>query len=150
MSGADQSMPVAERLLAIEEIKALCARYGLGLDTYDMDTILSVFTEDAIFNATAFGLTCPTGHDEIRSFFQHTLDVMSAQIHIFTNFIIDIDGPDSAAGSNYLYQDGYNQEGQQIRCLGHNKDRYRRADDGWKIAERVLNPLVMPQLEGFK
>ena len=142
-------MGAAEKLLAIEEIKALSARYALGLDQFDMDLLLSPYTEDVVFDATAFELGIFTGRDELRGFFEHNSVVMKEQMHLFSNFIIELEGRDAASGTNYLYEDGFTNEGAQITCLCLNRDKYVRTDDGWKIAERVISPLVMPKLEGY-
>lgn len=144
-----ESLSAAERLLAIEEIKTLSARYGLGLDEYDMEKLLTAYSEEIVFDASAFGLGSFSGHEELRGFFQHTFDVMKEQMHLFSNFIIELEGPDAASGTNYLYEDGFTNEGAQITCLCLNRDKYVRTDDGWKIAERVITPLVMPKLEGY-
>jgi hypothetical protein len=144
-----ESLSTADRLLAIEEIKALSARYALGLDEYNMDKLLEPFAEDVVFDAAAFGLDSFRGHGELRGFFEHNFEVMKEQMHLFSNFIVELEGPDAASGSNYLYEDGFTKEGAQITCLCINRDRYARTDGGWKITERVIAPLVMPQLEGY-
>jgi ketosteroid isomerase-like protein len=150
MSTTDTStLSSVDRLLAIEDIKAVCHRYALGLDSFDMDVILSAYSEDAVFDASPFGLGRLVGHAEIRAFFQHNLDVMKSQMHLYANFIIDLQDADNATGTNYLFEEGYNNDGKLIRCLGRDDDRYVRTADGWKIAERVIHPLVEPQLEGY-
>jgi ketosteroid isomerase-like protein len=144
-----ESLSTADRLLAIEEIKALSARYALGLDEYDMEKLLTAYSDDVVFDASAFGLGSFTGHAELQGFFQHTFDVMKEQMHLFSNFIVELEGPDAASGTNYLYEDGFTHEGAQITCLCLNRDKYVRENDGWRIAERVIQPLVMPKLEGY-
>ena len=74
---------------------------------------------------------------------------MANQIHMFSNHIIEFDGPDEAHGTNYLEQDGYTHEGARIQCLGLNRDNYVRTDDGWRIQRRAITPLVPFQLEGY-
>jgi ketosteroid isomerase-like protein len=132
-----------------EAIKALTHRYGLAVDTFDLDGIIAAFTADGIFDCTAFGLERLLGHDGIRAFFDHNQQAMASQIHLFANHIIEIDGPDEAHGTNYLMQDGYTKDGARIQCLGLNRDRYVRTDAGWRIKERTITPLVPPQLEGY-
>jgi ketosteroid isomerase-like protein len=138
-----------EKLTAIEEIKALSARYALGLDQFDMDLLLSPYTEDVVFDATAFELGTFTGRDELRGFFEHNSVVMKEQMHLFSNFLVELDGPDEAHGTNYLYQDGFTKEGARITCFCLNRDRDRRDEGGWRIAARTIEPLVMPSLEGY-
>jgi ketosteroid isomerase-like protein len=149
MSTVSETTSAADRLLAIEEIKGVSHRYALGLDGFDIERIMSAFTEDAVFDATAFGLERLEGHAALRAFFEHNQAVMKSQMHLYANFIIELDGLDEAHGTNYLLQDGYSNDGAQIRCLGVNEDRYVRGQDGWRIRERVIRPLVAPQLEGY-
>jgi len=144
-----ESLAGAEKLLAIEEIKTLSARYALGLDQFDMDLLLSPYAEDVVFDAAAFELGSFKGHDELRGFFEHNFGVMKEQMHMFSNFVIALEGPDGATGTNYLYEDGFTKEGARITCLCLNRDRYVRTTDGWKIATRTIEPLVMPSLEGY-
>jgi ketosteroid isomerase-like protein len=133
----------------LEEIRALTHRYGLALDTFDLDGIVDVFTPDGIFDCSAFGLEVCDGQESIRTFFDHNQQVMANQIHMFSNHIIDFDGPDEAHGTNYLEQDGYTHDGARIQCLGLNRDEYVRTDNGWRIKRRVITPLVPFQLEGY-
>ena len=145
-----QTISPTDRLLAIEDIKATCSRYALGLDTFDMELLLSAFAEDIIFDASPFGLGTFEGHDALRGFFQHNFEVMKSQMHLFANFIVDVDGPDTATGTNYLLEEGYSNEGALIRCLCRDEDRYIRTDAGWRIVGRVIHPLVEPKLEGYQ
>ena len=137
------------RVTDLEEIRALTHRYGLALDTFDLDGIVEVFAPEATFDCSAFGLEVCEGAESIRAFFAHNQQVMANQIHMFSNHIIDFDGPDEARGTNYLEQDGYTHDGARIQCLGLNRDRYLRSDDGWRIAHRVITPLVPFHLEGY-
>jgi ketosteroid isomerase-like protein len=139
-----------DRLLAIEDIKAVCNRYALGLDRFDIDLIVDCFTPDAVFDASPFELGSYTGHDEIRGFFKHNIDVMTTQMHLYSNFIIDVESAEAASGTNYLLEEGFNTDGQLIRCLGLDEDTYVRAADGWRIKSRIIHPLIAPALEGYK
>jgi ketosteroid isomerase-like protein len=137
------------QLADLEDIKAASHRYAIALDKFDIDGVLSQFESDALFDATAFGLSRMEGHDDMREFFEHNASAMSAQMHLFANHVIEFDGPDSAHGTNYLYEDGVANNGARIMCLGRNEDTYVRTPDGWRIATRVITPLVPPQIEGY-
>jgi prepilin-type processing-associated H-X9-DG protein len=133
----------------LEAIRALTHRYGLALDTFDLDGTVAAFAEDAVFDCTAFGLERLEGHAALRAFFDHNQAAMANQMHLFANHIIELDGPEDAHGTNYLFQDGHTKSGERIQCLGLNRDRYVRTSDGWVISERTITPLVPPQLEGY-
>jgi ketosteroid isomerase-like protein len=138
-----------EQLPALEAIKALTHRYALALDAFDVDATVAAFTPDAVFDCSAFGLPRLEGHEDLRAFFDHNLQAMANQMHLFANHIIEFDAPDRARGTNYLIQDGYTKQGDRIQCLGLNRDLYVRASGGWLIAERTITPLVPPQLAGY-
>jgi ketosteroid isomerase-like protein len=144
-----ESLAGVDKLLAIEEIKALSVRYALGLDQFDMDQLLSPYAEDVVFDAAAFELGTFTGHEALRGFFEHNFGVMKEQMHLFSNFLVELDGPDRARGTNYLYEDGFTNDGARITCLCLNRDRYARGPEGWRIAARKIEPLVLPSLEGY-
>jgi ketosteroid isomerase-like protein len=137
------------RVVDLEEIRALTHRYGLALDTFDLEGIVESFTPDGTFDCSAFELDVYTGAESIRAFFAHNQQVMANQIHMFSNHIIEFDGADEAHGTNYLEQDGYTHDGARIQCLGVNRDRYVRTQDGWRIAHRAISPLVPFKLEGY-
>lgn len=139
-----------DRLLAAEEIRDLSIRYALALDKYDMEKLLEPWTEDAVFDASAFELGRYVGHLEMRGFFQHNFDVMSDQAHLFANFRIEFEGTDQASGSNYLYEDGHDTDGNQVSVVCLNLDRYIRTESGWRIGERVISGLVTPQLDTYR
>jgi ketosteroid isomerase-like protein len=140
----------ADQLADLEAIRALTHRYGLALDTFDLEGVLAVFAKDAVFDCTAFGLERLDGRESLRRFFEHNEQAMATQMHLFANHIIEFDGPDDAHGTNYLLQDGYTKDGNRIQCLGLNRDRYVRTEDGWSIKARTITPLVPPQLEGYE
>jgi ketosteroid isomerase-like protein len=140
--------PVAQ-LLDREAIKELTHRYGLALDTFDLDATVDTWVPDGVFDCTEFGLGRLEGHDQIREFFRHNQDVMADQMHLITSHVIEFDGPDEAHGTSYLLQDGHTNDGARIHCLVLNRDRYVRTSDGWRVAERSIRPLVQPQLEGY-
>src|SRR4051794_20672839 len=137
------------QLADLEEIRTLTHRYGLALDRFDLDATVAVFAPDAVFDMSAFGLPVVEGHHGLREFFTHTVTTMASQMHLFANHVIEFVGADAARGTNYLFQDGRNQEGQRIHSLGLNEDSYVRLADGWRIARRRISPLIPPQLEGF-
>jgi hypothetical protein len=139
----------AEDLVELEAIRALTYRYGLALDTFDLDAIVAIWIPEGVFDCSAFGLERLEGHESIRAFFDHNQGVMADQMHMFSNHIIEFDSATEAHGTNYLYQDGHTHDGARICCLGLNHDQYVKTGSGWRIKERTISPLVTPQLEGY-
>ena len=86
----------------IEAIKQLKARYADACDrNYDVDTLASLFAEDAIWDGGLFGVH--NGREEIRAFFQGVSSDITFAMHYMMNPIIDVDG-DEATGEWYLFQ----------------------------------------------
>ena len=137
------------QLADLESIKTLSAVYARGLDRFSMVEIMSVFTQDAVFDATPVGLEVYEGASAIEEFFGHNQAVMGDQIHLFSNFVIEFDGPDAAHGTNYLWQDGHTKEGARVHTVAFNEDRYVKSDGGWLVSKRVCSPLLPPQLDAY-
>jgi prepilin-type processing-associated H-X9-DG protein len=138
-----------DQLADLESIKTLSAVYARGLDRFNMDEIMSVFAPDAVFDATPVGLEVYEGPAAIEEFFGHNQSVMADQIHLFSNFVIEFDGPDAAHGTNYLWQDGHTKEGSRVHTVAFNEDQYKRTDGRWLVSKRICSPLLPPQLDAY-
>ncbi|MXP24234.1 nuclear transport factor 2 family protein [Gordonia sp. HNM0687] len=133
----------------INDIIRATHTYARGLDLHDPKEAASAFTSDCVWDATAVGLKRFEGEAEVLAFFEADAAGVNGQCHIITNHIIDFDDDDHAHGTNYVYAEGEMKNGGSIKAIALNKDRYARTQDGWKIAERVIEPLTTPQMEGF-
>jgi 3-phenylpropionate/cinnamic acid dioxygenase small subunit len=122
------------------EIEELLVRYSRALDHREFDTLETLFTENAVFDAGSLG--CPTGAGEIRAMIEGTLTGLDATQHLVGKSLIEIDG-DSAEVRTYLIS-------QHIREAtpgpvkhyfvgGEYADRLMRTPEGWKIAYRRLD-----------
>ena len=86
----------------IEEIKVLKRRYCAYCDdNYDVDGLISLFTEDAAWDGGIRGKN--EGREEIRKFFQNAPQRLPFAIHMVLNPIIEVNG-DTANGTWYLFQ----------------------------------------------
>ena len=135
-------MATLQDLADMEAIKTLSAIYARGLDRFNIDDILQPFTSDGVFDPSPCGMDTCTGTAAIKSFFLHNQEVMADQLHLFSNFIIELDGRESAHGSNYLWQDGHLKDGTRVHCVIFNEDTYVKRAGSWYIAKRVVSPLM--------
>jgi prepilin-type processing-associated H-X9-DG protein len=138
-----------DQLTDLESIKVLSAVYARGLDRFNMREIMSIFTDDAVFDATPVGLEVYKGSAAIEEFFGHNQEVMADQIHLFSNFVVEFDGPDTAHGTNYLWQDGHTKDGSRVHTVAFNEDHYVKADGKWLVSKRTCSPLLPPQLDAY-
>jgi ketosteroid isomerase-like protein len=139
-------MTTIDDLVAIEEIRTLTAVYARGLDRFDITAVMQVFSDDAVFDASPCGMDACVGKPAVEEFFVHNQSVMADQIHLYGNFVIELDGPTSAHGTSSLWQDGHLKDGTRVHSVVFNEDTYVKRDGAWFISRRVCTPL-MP-LEG--
>lgn len=125
-------------LVARESIRDLVARYNASGDSGRFDTMLELFTEDAV-------LVVPDGTHEgrenIRMFFESVAAGNDRRTgvrlirHFTATHQIDVLDPDAARGRCYyqvLTDAGLDHWGRYV-------DRYRRADAGWRFQERRVS-----------
>ncbi len=138
-------MSSLEQLLAIEDIRAVKARYCRMLDTKDWDGFAALFTEDAVMdvsqdtgNPPIMGI--PALLDQVK--FAVTNAATSHQVH--TPEII-LSGADSAEGvwamqDRVVWQTGTSPVPGVASITGYGQyhEVYRRVDGVWKIAALTL------------
>jgi hypothetical protein len=130
-------MTETERLAALEDIKALKARYWLGVDTRDGDLLRSVFADDAMIPVQE-----GSGRDRApEAFIENLLTALAGatSLHLGGSPLIEFQSATEATGIWTLEDriwapDGSKLPFKVLHGWGHYHDRYRRTDDGWKIA----------------
>jgi len=142
-------MTETERLLAIEEIKLLKARYFRGVDSRDAALLRAVFTDDAL---TDFRSESPTADPALMqrdpaAFVQNTLRVLEGIVSAHTASMpeIEILSSDEARAlwpmSDRLWTQDPSMARLPFKTLegwGVYHDSYRRTADGWRIASTRL------------
>jgi hypothetical protein len=140
------------RLLDLEEIKQLKARYCLYLDTKEWDAWGELFTEDIVVEGTKQ----PDGGRDafVNGVSESLADVQSChQVH---SPIIEFAGEGRARGVWAMFDDlrfpeGHPwSEGYRRRVgYGHYEEEYRNEDGAWKISHlRLVRLLVWRENEG--
>lgn len=142
-------MTDVERLLAIEDIKALKARYFRGVDTQDATVLRAVFADGA---ETDFRSESPTGdpafhqHDP-DAFVRNTLYMLEGVTTMHLGFMPEIEflSPTEAQARWPMNDRLWVQEGAPARLpfrtlvgWGCYHDRYRRTGTGWRIVSTRL------------
>jgi hypothetical protein len=137
-------MTETERLIAIEEIKLIRARYFLGVDTKDWDLLRDyVFWEDAHFHLPEMGGDGVAGRDAILAFFKQTLTPWTTVHHGHTP-IIEITSDTTATGLWAMEDRIFGSPGEDISSIhgfGHYHDNYVRLDRGWRLGVFTLTRL---------
>jgi hypothetical protein len=146
--------PVA-KLLAIEEIKQLKARYFRTMDTRDFDAMAQVFTKDIRFDCTDGSRYTPVGGEPIGPLGPITEGRNAVMAWIRGAFAaqtschhghcheITIDSETEAHGviamEDYIYE--LDRKTLVHNSMGHYTERYRIEDGAWRIAETKLTRL---------
>ena len=116
----------------IEAIKRLKARYCAYCDdNYDVDRIIELFTEDAVWDGGIRGRS--EGREEIRRFFATSTQRISFAVHLVLNPNIEVDG-DTAKGTWFLFQPCTFVAGNQaIWGSARYDEEYVRINGEWKF-----------------
>jgi uncharacterized protein (TIGR02246 family) len=138
-----------ERLVAVEEIRALKARYFRAMDTKDWDGFGGAFTLDAVMDvsgemrAAEDAEAVIRGRDAIVAFVRGAIDPVTT-VHHGHMPEIDVVSPTHATGIWAMEDMLRWPEGGPIRSLhgyGHYHESYEKVDGRWLIAALRLTRL---------
>ncbi len=137
----DEPAAALQRLLDVDAIQQLKARYFRCMDTKDWDGFAAVFTADAVMDADGY---VGEGREAIVAFLRRILDRVVTTHHGHMPEIT-ITGPNTATGIwamfDYLTFPGEPPTG--FRGYGHYHEEYVRERDGWRIRRVRLTRLRM-------
>jgi ketosteroid isomerase-like protein len=139
--------------LPVEDVLALLAlqaEYADGADSFSGTTYAAVFTDDGELDATHTGIPAVVGRAAIAKLMADSFVQQTHNCHMTTNQrVLSVDG-DRATGRCYFFQRSILRNGGRTEFSGRYEDEYRRTEDGWKIAKRVLIELLPTVLEGYE
>ncbi len=125
----------------VRAIERLTHDYALLNDTFQVDALVELFTEDAWFDMEPVGLRRYDGRAAIRDFFERERRAMAHLMHVTSNHRIDLDG-DAASGTAYFLAVGITRSGVENTAHGYYRDAYVRTPAGWRFRSRQSNPLL--------
>jgi uncharacterized protein (TIGR02246 family) len=146
---SDDQASSVRRLLDIEEIKQLKARYFRTLDTRDWDGFGQVFARDAVLEVPEVD-TSRHGRDDIVAFVRDSL-VGTRTVHHGHMPEIEVTGPDAAravwAMFDYVEWPA-SASGARVglQGYGHYREEYVREDGQWYIGRSRLERLRVDPL----
>ncbi|WAP51320.1 nuclear transport factor 2 family protein [Arthrobacter sp. ATA002] len=125
----------------VELIRRLTHEYVSALDGGRLDDLVSLFTEDGVWDGTGWGIPAVQGSAALRGFFESTMSSNRGTCHLVLNHIIDVEG-NSATGTAYFHAFGRRLDGSLQDSLGLYSDVFARTSRGWKFARRSVSGLL--------
>ena len=133
----------------IEAIKRLKARYcAFCDDNYDAEGLISLFTEDAVWDGGAFGRY--EGREAIWKFFKGVSAMLPFALHFVTNPLIKVEG-ERATGRWYLLEPCTFADGNQaVWGAAKYEDEYVKAGGEWKFKSvKLASSFWTPYEQGW-
>jgi hypothetical protein len=125
------------------EITRQIYRYARAIDTRDWNLLEKLFTKDAVIDYRVPGgtrLELPAMVEWLRA----SLRIFRTTQHVMSNPLVEIAG-DEARSTTYLtathVQVGLDGEQSVATLHGIYRDAHVRSPDGWRIRERILEPV---------
>ena len=138
-----------DRMESLAAIEQLPRRYGLAIDSRNMDDMVSLFTPDVRVGRDE------RGREALKRWFTETMSAYGASVHFVGNHVIDFDDADHAHGIVYCHDELERTE------LGHWEwgklqywDTYVRVDGTWCFERRrfhrwyIVDALERPTRHG--
>ena len=131
-------MQLLQRLEAVTdrlEIETLREEFTDALMMHDYDRFASLFTEDGAWRIPYINVEI-VSRDEIRAAIERMQGLWEYFVQIAHPGTIRLQG-DTAIGRTYISELGRKRDGTSEMNYSLYHDRYQRAPDGWRFAERV-------------
>jgi hypothetical protein len=130
-----------QRLLDLEEIRQLVAKYNFAFDGRDEAAYVACWTQDGFVERRNSKPSC-RGHAQLAALAR---DFPVNGRHITTDLVIDLQG-DNAEMKNYML---YLDMGPpcEVSMFGVYFDKLVRTNEGWKFSERIFEPHTIRESE---
>jgi hypothetical protein len=119
-----------ERLLALDEIRALPLLYAVAIERRDVDAMAALFSPNASFG------TWGRGDAGLRALMGDSLAASVFAVILVANHLIELDGQDRATGEVWARCYAQNDPGGFVEQLIKYEDTYERVDGRWLFLRR--------------
>jgi hypothetical protein len=143
MTAAQPGVDTDQLLRDKAAITDVVSLYHHLIDGPEVSRLGEVFSMDAIFDTSAFGLPVAEGLDAIIALFGHDL-ATPVKAHVGGNALIEVDGDEARCVSKCIGMLSDGRVGVSIHS-----DRLRRTAEGWRVEERrvTMPPHLKASLE---
>ena len=139
---SEQEVTRLRQLLEIEAIRQLRIDYSLYMDLRDIDSLIALFTEDAVCEYGPYGswIGQQVIHENYLATFSGELAPPFTSMHINTNHRVDIHSDTAASGQCYLTDivTHVAPEENPVLWFALYDETYRKEDGKWKFARTSL------------
>ncbi len=139
MSDLQEILQRLDRLEAKDAIRELATAYAIACDEHDMPRLMSLFTQDASFDAPN-GAMVASGRQAIEAMFENTFKIRGPAFHWTHDVTVtfDADDPDHARGLVLSHAETSPSGVVSIAAMRY-EDEYRREQGRWLFARRVIH-----------
>ncbi|MCD2114167.1 nuclear transport factor 2 family protein [Rhodococcus rhodochrous] len=123
------------RLIAKDEIRDLAGRYALAVDDHDIDSVLSMFTQDGVFEVAGRELR---GHNAIRPFYIDSMDRYHTMLHTPEIHLVTLVDDTNATGIMTGHAELAVHDTLMMTAFRYH-DRYTRTENGWLFQRRSVS-----------
>jgi ketosteroid isomerase-like protein len=127
------------------EISSLIARYGMAVDDHDIEEVGRCFTSDAVFEPGGGRDDRIVGREAVLDFYRATFAGSGPSFHYAHTHSLEFDGDDEAHGVLTAHAESAKGPDAYVMALRY-RDRYRRENGRWAIAQRRLQFLYSMKL----
>jgi len=128
-----------DRLESKDAIRELATTYAMACDEHDMPRLMSLFTDDACFDAPN-GRMVADGKDAIRELFERTFKIRGPAYHWTHDITVEIDAADSNKATGLVLSHAETTPNGVVSVAAMRYyDDYRRENGSWMFAKRVIH-----------
>ena len=127
------------------EIQDLLIRYTRSIDTKDWRLLDTCFTPDAHVDYTSSGGIAGK-YPEVRAWLEKALAPFPCMMHFVGNTTLELDGEEARSRTYVINPMGFPKPGGGLHVFtvcAHYVDKLVRTRDGWRIAERIEETVLM-------
>lgn len=144
MAAAGCRSPIASARAAEAEIAQLPVTYAWAVDAKDIDLLMTVFSEDVVYDLSAYGFPPAVGKEAVRrTFLEGIFEYVDCSFLRIANFTVEVDG-DTATGKDYFVHSGYGPRnrapGTRSYTEGQHFFEFTRERGRWKISAMKGSP----------
>jgi ketosteroid isomerase-like protein len=107
----------------------------------DGEAISALFTEDAVYDLTGFGLSEFAGRAAIRDFFGTSFAATERNAHFISNIKVHTSDATSAVASCYVHAFSHTVNGGRMDLRARYDVNLRKVSDGWKFSRMGITVL---------